>query len=444
MRIFKIRKNEILPALAALTVFVLLNALMINYKYSLFTKGGSVGFWSIFGQNFHVSGFDCNTYMMLSCNRIIYSALRHPLLGAMLWPLAALNQWLMDIYGFNFAVYIMALVLVVCDLYSFIFLYRTLHEVVALRRADSLLLSFWFFSLASIMLTAFVPDHFAMSMFLLNLTLYISGRKMREGRMMSPWQAMLLFLVSAGVTLTNSVKIVLAGLFVGGRRFLRARNVLVAVLFPSAVIAGAYVWQMETVVKADSERARLMEEKRMKSDSRFAKKMMERKKEVDRRREGQLLESQYFEYTDTRVPRLQTVVENLFGESVQLHQQYLLGDVNQKRPLIVRYDSAVNYVVESVLVLLFVAGVFLGCRDRFMRLCLSWFVFDMFLHLVLCFGITEVYIMGAHWMSVIPVSIAYLIKRMPERWLFPARCLVAGLGMYLWVYNGTLIVRYML
>ena len=44
-------------------------------------------------------------------------------------------------------------------------------------------------------------------------------------------------------------------------------------------------------------------------------------------------------------------------------------------------------------------------------LALPWFAFDMVLHLVLGFGIIEVYIMAAHWAFVIPVAAAYLLLR---------------------------------
>lgn len=57
-------------------------------------------------------------------------------------------------------------------------------------------------------------------------------------------------------------------------------------------------------------------------------------------------------WTDKTTSRSQTLVENFFGESIMLHQQNLLGDVLRNRPVIVKYQSAVNYVVEACIVVL--------------------------------------------------------------------------------------------
>ena len=44
---------------------------------------------------------------------------------------------------------------------------------------------------------------------------------------------------------------------------------------------------------------------------------------------------------------------NLFGESLQLHEQHTLGDVMRDRPVFVSYNWFFNYVIEAFIVLLF-------------------------------------------------------------------------------------------
>ena len=56
--------------------------------------------------------------------------------------------------------------------------------------------------------------------------------------------------------------------------------------------------------------------------------------------------------TDVTTPRTETVVENFFGESIQLHQGHLLEDVSFTRPVFVKYQHVFNYVVEALFVLL--------------------------------------------------------------------------------------------
>ena len=134
-------------------------------------------------------------------------------------------------------------------------------------------------------------------------------------------------------------------------------------------------------------------------------------------------------------------MENLFGESILLHRDHLLEDVNVNRPVLVRYRHAWQYGVVAVVVLLLLAGIWCGRRELFLWLCLSWFAFDMVLHLVLGFGIIEVYIMAAHWAFVIPVAAGYLLKNVSWK---PLRAGILLLALLLWAYNGTLIAQYLI
>ncbi len=96
------------------------------------------------------------------------------------------------------------------------------------------------------------------------------------------------------------------------------------------------------------------------------------------------------------------MVENFFGEAIMLHQDHLLGDVLRDRPVIVKYKSPVNYVVEGIIVILFILGLIAGRKSRFLWLTIMFFLFDFALHIGLGFGINEVYIMTAHYMYAPP------------------------------------------
>ena len=138
------------------------------------------------------------------------------------------------------------------------------------------------------------------------------------------------------------------------------------------------------------------------------------------------------------------MVENLFGESIQLHPDYLLGDTLRGRPVLVYYNDWLNYTVEFVLVVLFAIGVWMGRRSKFLWMVMSGFAFDMFIHVVLGFGLNEVYIMGAHWLFVMPVAMAYILKNVEGRKLLAVRILLTLLTLYLLAWNATLFVGYML
>ena len=149
-------------------------------------------------------------------------------------------------------------------------------------------------------------------------------------------------------------------------------------------------------------------------------------------------------WTDKDTPRLQSLIENVFGESIQLHREHLLEDMFVSRPVIVHYHHGVFYVVEAAICLLFVLGLWCARHERLLWLCLSWLGCDVFLHLVLGFGLNEVYIMGAHWLFILPLAIAFLLKRLPPRSAVVLRLALLLLTLYLWAYNGTLIAGFML
>jgi hypothetical protein len=153
---------------------------------------------------------------------------------------------------------------------------------------------------------------------------------------------------------------------------------------------------------------------------------------------------EFMRWTDITTSRWETAVENLFGESLQLHEQHLLGDVFRRRPIIVRYDHWWNYGVEAVAVLLFLVGIWCGRRSRFLWLTLSFMAVDMALHMGLGFGINEIYIMSPHYLYAIPIAMAYLLKAKTKVMRLSVRTLVLLLAVYLWIHNGYLLTQYML
>ena len=100
MKLFRIKREEWIAAFIMLLFLIALNVLAVSMNhYELFTRSGKLGYWTIFWNHYHVSGFDSFTYIILSHWRPLYSAYRHPLLALMIWPFSQLNEWLMHVTG---------------------------------------------------------------------------------------------------------------------------------------------------------------------------------------------------------------------------------------------------------------------------------------------------------------------------------------------------------
>ena len=148
------------------------------------------------------------------------------------------------------------------------------------------------------------------------------------------------------------------------------------------------------------------------------------------------------QWSDISTPRLPSVIHNLMGESLILHSQHLLEDVQNNRPVFVAYDQMVFYVVEGLVALLFIIGVWYGRRSRLMWLLLSWFAFDMLMHVGFGFGLNEVYIMTAHWAFIIPIAIGFAIRHLSGTKRELVVSVVSALGAWMFFYNLAFIVGY--
>ena len=458
-KIFKLKPEERIQAGVMLLVIVVLNGLFIWRMHDLFLQEGFGPYWKVFERELHLSGYDPLTYLGITDWDTVYNVYRHPLLAFMIWPFWLLNQGLTALLGVNCVQYLVALPVIVASFYSYIFIYRIHREVIMLGRYDATLLSVFYFSFAYIMLSVIVPDHFTISMFILLITLYISGRCIQKGREFKWWRSALLFCITAGVTLSNGVKTFLSGFFVNLRDFFRPKYLLLAVILPAALLWGVAVWEYRTFAlpkELARQEAKAAKEKRI--EEQVAQMSPEMRKNYEKRQERRAarLKAQaeksgtpmknygFWKWTDITTSRIETIYENLFGETIQFHREHFLEDTLVFRPVFVKYDWLWSYVVEGIILLLFAVGLCCGWRSRFLWMSLSYFGFDMFIHLILGFGINEIFIMAPHWLFVIPLAIAYAFKKAKKNQHKALQLSVLALTAYLLVYNGCLLVDFLL
>lgn len=451
LSIFRIRREERWLAIVTVLVFLLLNAMVVCRYYNDFTRICQ-NYWPVFVNKYHVSGFDPITYCVLSnwdWNQI-YNVFRHPLLAFFLYIPNQLNQGLMMLTGINCAQFIMAAMLILAVMYSVVFLYRIFRDVIGLNIFDGYLLTAFMYSFAYVMISYTVPDHFGLSLTMLLLVLWVSGISMKSGKQLTILQTVVLFFFTAGISLNNGIKVFLANLFSNGKRFFRLRNLLLAIIVPTGAIwyvanlefdHGVHPRQME--IRKEVARKKAILKKKGIKEMAFEKDLKKRQAVAKKHTGKPFKKGRFWDWMDITTSRWDTAVENLFGESIQLHRDYLLLDTLIKRPVIVRYKNAVSYIVEGVIVALFVLGIWCGRKSKFFWLVMSFFLFDMALHMGLGFGINEVYIMGAHWLFAIPIAVAFLFLHASHKVKIPLRCLLLGLTAYLWISNAYLYAIYL-
>ena len=484
--IFKIKKEERWLALGIFLALAILNGVVIARYAGTFTLVTDDSYKN-FIRHFCVSGFDPLTYWVLSDWNAAYNVYRHPLLAFYLYIPYLINMGLMKLTGYNCALFIAVIIQMFCGFYATLFLQRIFREVLELDKAASSILTLLFFSFGYVMVTCIVPDHFVISMLLLILALYVSGRRIKHNHPLKIWQTVVYFVLTAGTSLNNGLKIFFSALFVNRKRFFCPKYLLLAVILPAALLWGFCRWEYRTFVwpvemarkemkakktaekKARQERMAQLKQikdsltkdsiqrglkiitpeeiaQKTKNDSIQKAKQLARNEARKKRGPKQgapIMKGEFMNWTDATSSRTLSIVENLMGESIQLHQDYVLQDELRHRPMFVNYRYAFNYIVEALIIILFLAGIWAGRKSRYLWLVMSYFGLDMLLHIGLGFGLNEVYIMSGHWIYALPIAIGFLLKETRhQRYSLCLKSLLLTIGLFLLIYNGILIIGY--
>ena len=484
--IFKIKKEERWLALGIFLALAILNGVVIARYAGTFTLITD-DYYKNFIRHFCVSGFDPLTYWVLSDWNAAYNVYRHPLLAFYMYIPYLINMGLMKLTGYNCALFIAVIIQMFCGFYATLFLQRIFREVLELDKAASSILTLLFFSFGYVMVTCIVPDHFVISMLLLILALYVSGRRIKHNHPLKIWQTVVYFVLTAGTSLNNGLKIFFSALFVNRKRFFRPKYLLLAVILPAALLWGFCRWEYRTFVwpvemarkemkakktaekKARQERMAQLKQikdsltkdsiqrglkiitpeeiaQKAKNDSIQKAKQLARNEARKKRGPKQgapIMKGEFMNWTDATSSRTLSIVENLMGESIQLHQDYVLQDELRHRPMFVNYRYAFNYIVEALIIILFLAGIWAGRKSRYLWLVMSYFGLDMLLHIGLGFGLNEVYIMTGHWIYALPIAIGFLLKETRhQRYSLCLKSLLLTIGLFLLIYNGILIIGY--
>ena len=541
---FSLRRHERPVFLFALLLAVVLQTIIICRYNDIFTNPGPK-YWAVFLHNFSVSGYDPITYSVVTDWTAKYNVYRHPLLAFFMAPLYWLNLGLTALTGVNCVQYVVAFFWILATAYAFLFFYRIVLAILtgsdgsrfkvqsAMRvqgsegpsdgsnstlncaigalltapQAQAMLLSALLFSFGHVLLAGMAPDHFILSMMMLLLLLLVSLEKLQQQRPFTIAEALIFFIIIAGITLSNGVKVFICVLLVNwltlsptrkkisssdvetqtarvSTPLLNGRGKGVGLVFLSLLFASALLWgiaraeyhylvlpqekiahakkaadkkrKQEAAArrKAEAEKTfqMLIDQAQATGDTSLFAQATHRldsvrtaKPKVRRNPYGKpIAKGEFMRWTDITTSRWSSAVENLFGEGIQLHRDYALGDVLRHRPVIVNYRSPIQYIIEAFILLLFLAGVWFGRRSHFLWIALACAAFDMLLHLGLGFGLNEVYIMSAHWIFVLPLAMTYLFKAMEKQGIsLPCYLVTLLLSLYLYIWNFVIIFQEM-
>ena len=237
----------------------------------------------------------------------------------------------------------------------------------------------------------------------------------------------------------------MAGIFTNGKKFFSFKYLVVAILLPLALLFAIQQLQYYQVeIPQEEVTQKIVNTNKKKQPGKFETHTKERNAWLHTHTGRAASSEGIGKLMDISTSRTQTLIENFFGEPIQLHQKFLLKDVSWDRPIFVEYSWIANYVIEALIVLLFVMGVVAGWHYKFMKMLLLWFASDFTLHIIMGFAINEVYIMTAGWAFIIPISMGYLLRILSHKSRFVLRIILLVLTSWLWIYNGGQIIYYLI
>lgn len=416
LQLFTPRKGEIAFSIFLLALTFVLNLLYIGKYYG-------VSWPSISGYDQFLLSTLTDWLHSRYLNPDFTAVYSHPGFGIAMVPLYAVNYILSSIIGSNCANFVLAIVLMTMFIAETILLKRILNEHIGLKLPVSFILSTLFSGLAYVLLMSFTPDHFAFSQFLLILYVYL-WTKNQQG---NSGKLDLVTTCIGCITITNGIKIILSKLLFERKQFKKC-------LFQNTII-----WSLLILVSMFL--ARNVTYSTQNDDTTRT----EQKHKASENSEHNYIDKikpiywGYRNWINTEKSRTNSFINNMFGQSILFHPNSL----SQDNISMGYYPVFWKNIVNAIFMIMVACGIALSRKTKLMQLLLCFLSIDVFIHLVCCFGISELYIFSPHFLFIYIISIGYLIKRTSGFTRLLSITATALIACILYINNITEIVHYL-
>ena len=113
----------------------------------------------------------------------------------------------------------------------------------------------------------------------------------------------------------------------------------------------------------------------------------------------------------------------------------------------VRYEryslTATINILNVLFIIMVICGIVISIKTKLMQLLLCFLSIDIFIHLVCCFGISELYIYSPHYLFIFVFSIGYLIKHTVGLINVLIITIIVLMAFTLYIYNISEIINYL-
>ena len=146
-------------------------------------------------------------------------------------------------------------------------------------------------------------------------------------------------------------------------------------------------------------------------------------------------EGYFHEYTT----RTNSFINKMFGQSILFHAK----SINRDNATIEYYSELWKNILNVLFIIMVICGIVISIKMKLMQLLLCFLSIDIFIHLVCCFGISEIYIYSPHYLFIFVISTGFLIKHTVGLVKKIVITTIVLMTFTLYIYNISEIINYL-
>jgi len=304
------------------------------------------------------------------------AGIRHPYLTLLLIPVI-LIAILLKIASGKLALHVLFFFLLynVITALSNTMVYKYCSALLKLSKIRALLITLLFSLFAHNLILSFLPETFPLSMFGLLIMVYITTDSILNKKEIPLVSNIILFCFISGVTISNSMKCVVAQLFQSIKPFRKKVEVILKsglICLGLCIFSVAVAYVIQIIL--------------------YGKWMMGNNT-------AEFISSMHGV----------NIFHEFFFEPLLFHHNYNFFSIETVKPLL--YFNVFPEVTAIMFYVLILFSLLANIKEKSVLLLLAMFSVDILIHIVFGFGIHDSYIYCMHWFFICPLIIAFMYKK---------------------------------
>ncbi|WP_221412126.1 MULTISPECIES: DUF6080 domain-containing protein [unclassified Dysgonomonas] len=301
---------------------------------------------------------------------------RHPLMLYFTKPLMLVGDVLIKLFGYKAkGVFIVLFCTSIVSL-SIVYIYRYLKIIVGVNKYPLYLLVFFYGFFSTNLILCFTIESFTISLFLLTFTVYYYSYCILSEKKVTFLSNIFFAFALGGTTITNFAKGIIPIFFIKGN----IKNKLYKIFALGILFFLSLVW-IEFRYNIFSN-----------------------------------LTSGINKFIYSESSLLEKVVDLFLGSPIFFPP--IQKGLNEYSGVMIetdRYHFWWQYLFVGLLFFFIIYSIIRGYKNKYIQLLVLFFSCDIFLHVILKFGIAEGFLYGGHWVYVVPLFLGWLYKSLSKK-----------------------------